>query len=132
MTLLETLPNFFAYFACALTLLGLFVSLYLHLTPYAELQLIRDGNLAAAYALLGTLLGFVLPLASSIAHSVSLRDMLVWGSIAMLVQALVYLIIARLMPELKAGIAANQLAHGVLLGGLALCVGILNAACMVY
>jgi putative membrane protein len=132
MALLETLPNFFAYFACALALLGLFVSLYLRLTPYAELQLIRDGNLAAAYALLGTLLGFVLPLASSIAHSVSLRDMLVWGSVAMLVQALVYLIVARLVPELKAGIAANQVAHGVLLGGLALCIGIINAACMVY
>ncbi|MNN67545.1 hypothetical protein D3C81_1831830 [compost metagenome] len=132
MDLLETLPNFLAYFVTALALFGLFASLYLRLTPYAELPLIRTGNTAAAVALLGALLGFVLPLASSIAHSTSLLDMLVWGGIAMLVQALVFLAVAWLLPELKEGIAADRLAHGLFLGGCALCIGILNAACMVY
>ncbi|MCC6073540.1 DUF350 domain-containing protein [Pseudomonas sp. GCM10022188] len=132
MDLLQTLPNFLAYFATALALFGLFASLYLRLTPYAELRLIRAGNLAAAVALLGALLGFALPLASSIAHSTGLLDMLVWGAIAMLVQGLVFLGAARLMPELKEGIAAGHLAHGLFLGGSALCIGLLNAACMVY
>lgn len=132
MALLQNLPNFLLYFATALALFGLFTSLYLQLTPYAELKLIRAGNLAAAVALLGGLLGFALPLASCIAHSVSLLDMLVWGSIALLVQATVYLITSRLLPELKNGIAEGNLAHGVFLGGLALSIGLINAACMVY
>ena len=132
MDLLQTLPSFLAYFATALALFGLFASLYIRLTPYAELELIRAGNLAAAVALLGALLGFALPLASSIAHSTGLLDMLVWGGIAMLVQALVFLGVARLLPELKEGIAAGRLAHGLFLGGSALCIGLLNAACMVY
>lgn len=132
MGLLDTLPNFLAYFVTALALFGLFASLYLRLTPYAELQLIRQGNLAAAIALLGALLGFALPLASSIAHSTGLLDMLVWGAVALLVQALVYLGAARLVPELKQGIAEGQVAHGLFLGGCALCVGLINAACMVY
>ncbi|MES2820434.1 MAG: DUF350 domain-containing protein [Pseudomonadota bacterium] len=132
MALLQNLPNFLLYFATALALFGLFISLYLRLTPYAELKLIRAGNLAAAIALLGGLLGFALPLASCIAHSVSLQDMLVWGVVAMLVQALVYLGVSCLLPELKNGIAEGNLAHGVLLGGIALCVGLINAACMVY
>ena len=85
MTLLQTLPNFFLYLSSALALFCLFIGLYIRLTPYHELELIRQGNAAAACALLGTALGFVLPLASSIAHSASLRDMLVWGGIAMLV-----------------------------------------------
>jgi putative membrane protein len=130
--LLQTLPSFLAYFATALALFGLFASLYIRLTPYAELELIRAGNLAAALALIGALLGFALPLASSIAHSTSLLDMLVWGCIAMLVQALVYLAVARLLPELRQGITGNCLAHGLFLGGSALCAGLLNAACMVY
>lgn len=132
MAILHNLPNFLLYFATALGLFSLFISLYLHLTPYAELRLIRQGNLAAAVALLGAVLGFALPLASSIAHSVSVQDMLIWGFIALLVQALVYGVAARLLPELKQGIAEGKLAHGVFLGGLALSVGLINAACMVY
>lgn len=132
MNLLQTLPNFLAYFASAIGLFGLFASLYVRLTPYAEIQLIRQGNLSAATALVGTLLGFALPLASAIAHSVSLLDMLVWGAIAMLVQMLVFLGLSRLVPELKDGISANTLAHGVFLGGASLGAGLLNAACMVY
>lgn len=132
MNLLQTLPNFLAYFASALGLFGLFTSLYIRLTPYAEIQLIRQGNLSAAVALVGTLLGFALPLASTIAHSVSLVDMLIWGAIAMLVQVLVFLGLSRLVPELKGGIQSDTLAHGVFLGGASLCVGLLNAACMTY
>ena len=132
MAILQNLSNFLLYFAVALALFGLFAIIYLRLTPYAELKLIRQGNLAAAVALLGAMLGFALPLASCIANSVSLQDMVIWGVIALLVQALVYLATARLLPELKHSIANGQLAHGVFLGGLALVVGLLNAACMVY
>lgn len=132
MNLLQTLPNFLAYFASAIGLFGLFTSLYIRLTPYAEIQLIRQGNISAAVALVGTLLGFALPLASAIAHSVSLVDMLIWGVIAMLVQVLVFLGLARAVPELKSGIENSTLAHGVFLGGTSLCVGLLNAACMTY
>ncbi|MFV3410953.1 DUF350 domain-containing protein [Pseudomonas nitroreducens] len=132
MNLLQTLPNFLAYFASAIGLFGLFTRLYVRLTPYAEIQLIRQGNLSAAVALLGTLLGFALPLASAIAHSVSLIDMLIWGVVAMLVQMLVFLGLSRLVPELKSGIESDTLAHGVFLGGASLCVGLLNAACMTY
>ncbi|MED5610916.1 MULTISPECIES: DUF350 domain-containing protein [Pseudomonas] len=129
---MDLLPNFIVYLAAALALFGLFASLYIRLTPYAEIRLIRQGNLSAATALVGALLGFALPLASAIANSVGLRDMLLWGLVAMLVQALVYLGISRLVPELKAGIANDTLAHGVFLGGCSLSVGLLNAACMVY
>ena len=132
MALLANLPNFLLYFVVALALFGAFVVLYLRLTPYAELKLIREGNLSAALALLGAMLGFALPLASAIAHSVSLLDMLVWGLVAMFVQALVYVLVSRLLPELRNGIDQDQTSHGLFLGGSALCVGLLNAACMVY
>jgi len=132
MALLTNLPTFFVYFAAALGLFGAFIFIYLHLTPYPELKLIREGNLSAAMALLGSMLGFALPLASAIAHSVSLLDMLVWGLVALVAQALVYLLVSRLLPELRNGIGEDQTAHGLFLGGSALCVGLINAACMVY
>lgn len=130
--MLDNLLAFALYFTSASALFVLFVALYIRITPYAELQLIRAGNSAASIALLGALLGFALPLASAIAHSVSLRDMLIWGLIAMLVQISVYLSVSRLLPELATGIVNGCCAHATFLGGCALCAGVLNAACLVY
>ena len=129
---LSGLPAFISYFATAGALLALFLGVYLWITPYREIALIRAGNAAAAASLSGALLGFVLPLASAIAHSVSLLDMAIWGLIALIVQLLAYLAARLLLPGLAADIPAGQVAAGILTGALSLAVGILNAACMTY
>jgi putative membrane protein len=129
---LAGLPSFLFYFATAIGLLLLFLLAYIFITPYREIALIRAGNAAAAASLSGAMLGFVLPLASAIAHSVSLPDMAVWGLIAMIIQLLVYLAARLLMPDLVRDIPAGKVATGVFLGALSVAIGILNAACMTY
>lgn len=129
---LAGLPSFLFYFATAIGLLLLFLAAYILITPYREIALIREGNLAAAASLGGAILGFVLPLASAIAHSVGLLDMAVWGLIALVVQLLAYGAGRLLLPDLARAIPAGQVATGVFLGALSLAVGILNAACMTY
>ena len=79
-------PAFLLYFVLALILLALFVAIYTRVTPYREIALIREGNVAASISLSGALIGLVLPLASAIAHSVSPLDMVAWGVIALVVQ----------------------------------------------
>lgn len=129
---LAGLPSFLLYFATAVGLLLLFVTAYILVTPYHEIALIREGNTAAAASLSGAIIGFVLPLASAIAHSVGLLDMAIWGLIALLIQLLAYGASRLLLPDLARAIPAGQVATGVFLGALALAVGILNAACMTY
>jgi putative membrane protein len=129
---LAGLPAFLAYFALAVLLLALFLVIYLQATPYPELKLIREGNTAAAITLSGSLLGFVLPLISAIAHSVSLLDMLVWGAVALVVQIGVYFAVSRLVPHLPREISEGHVAQATLLAALAVAVGLLNAACMTY
>ncbi|HOB62018.1 MAG TPA: DUF350 domain-containing protein [Candidatus Competibacteraceae bacterium] len=129
---LAGLPAFLSYFATAIGLLLLFLAAYVFITPYREIALIREGNTAAAASLGGALLGFVLPLASAIAHSVSLIDMAIWGLIALVIQLLVYLGARLLLPGLERAIPTGQVATGVFLGALSLAIGILNAACMSY
>lgn len=126
------LPSFLIYFATAISLLALFVVAYVFITPYREIALIRDGNAAAAASLSGALLGFVLPLASAIAHSLSLFDMAIWGLIALLVQLLAYGLGRLLLPDLARDIPAGRMATGLFIGALSLAIGILNAACMTY
>ena len=130
---LAGLPSFLFYFATAMGLLALFLVVYVLITPYREFTLIREGNVAAAASLSGAMLGFVLPLASAIAHSVGLLDMVIWGMIALLIQILVYLVARFLLfPDLSRDIPAGRVATGVFLGALSVAIGILNAACMSY
>ncbi|MFT3717255.1 DUF350 domain-containing protein [Pseudorhodoferax sp.] len=132
MHLLSTLPAFLAYFASAMGLLAAFVLVYLRITAHAEIALIRQGNMAATVALLGAVLGFAMPLASCIAHSVSLADMCVWAGVALVVQLLAYVLATHLVPRLTDGIDEGNLAHGSFLGGVSSVTGLINAACMVY
>jgi putative membrane protein len=124
--------DFIVYFAASIALVALFLAVYVRVTPYRELALIRAGNTAAAASLSGALLGFVAPLASAVAHSVNLADMAIWGAIALLVQIASYGATRVLLPGIASGIASGNVAHGVTLGALSLAVGILNAACMSY
>lgn len=131
-TSLSGLPIFASYFFLALALIAVFVLIYINITPYKELRLIREGNLAAAISLSGALFGFVLPLASAITYSVNVQDMLVWGVVALAVQLAVFAVIALLLPTLRKDIPQNKVAPAVLLAAVSLAAGIINAACMTY
>jgi putative membrane protein len=123
-------PNFVRYVVVGFGLAGLFLLIYVMITPWREFALIRAGNNSAAVALVGALLGFCLPLANTIAHSVSLTDVVLWSLVALVVQVIVHLVMRLLLPHLKQAIEANQMAAGVTAGGFATCFGLINAACL--
>ena len=125
-------PLFVLYFATAVALLALFAAIYVRVTVYRELSLIREGNIAAALSLSGALIGFALPLASAVAHSVNPLDMLVWGVVALVIQLAVYVAVGRLVPHFREAIVAGRAAAAALLAALAIAIGILNAACLTY
>jgi putative membrane protein len=126
------LPAFALYLVSSLALLALFIVIYIWITPYREFALIREGNVAAAASLSGTILGFVIPLGLSVAQSVNLADMALWGLIALVVQLLVFFSVAAVIPGIARDIPQGKVAPGMLLGSLSLAIGILNAACMTY
>ena len=127
---LATLPNFLMYLGLSVLLLGVFMGLYLVITPQHELRLIHQGNISASIVLTGTLLGFALPVASAMAHSVALLDLALWGAVAGVVQLLTYLVLRMLIPDLRQQIEADRVSVAILLAGLTLCMGLLNAAAM--
>ncbi len=126
----STLPNFVVYFALGGVLSVFFVVLYASLTPHHDISLIRAGNSAAAIAMVGALLGFEVPLASVIAHSAALIDVMVWGIIALIVQLAGFLVARMVLPHLPQAIIDGNIADAVLLAGISLSLGILTAACM--
>jgi putative membrane protein len=134
-TLMESLAglgSFLGYFSAAVLLLVLFTLVYGRVTPYPEFQLIREGKVAPAISFTGALLGFVAPLASVISHSIGLLDMILWAVVALVIQISVFLVLKALFADLSRKIAQDCRAAAILLGGVSLAIGILNAACMSY
>ncbi len=124
--------DFLLYLAISSVLLAVFIAIYVRITPYREISLIREGNMAAAFSLSGTLLGMVVPLANAVEYSVGPVDLVIWGSIALIVQLLVFIIIRITLPNIAHDIPAGKQASGFFLGVISLAAGLLNAACMTY
>lgn len=126
------LPAFLAYFSSGLIMLVAFAGIYAYATPHKELDLIRSGNSAAVIAYLGALFGFSLPLASAAANSVSILDFIIWAVIGGLVQVIAFFAASYSMDDLAKKITDGDVTAGAWAGGIALAVGLLNAACMTY
>jgi len=124
--------DFLVYLAVSLAYFAAYLAVYVRITPYPELELIRRGNVAAACSLSGSLVGFAVPLASAVAHSVNLIDMALWALVAMAVQVAAYVAVKLMIPEIARDIVDGKIAQGIFLGALSLAVGLLNAACMTY
>lgn len=118
-------------FAAAVVFFAAFKFLYQLITPYNERVLIRQGNVAAAVALGGALIGYVLPLASALTQTVSLPEFAAWALLAGVIQIVSFMVVSRILYRaLAARIEAGEVAAGVYLASISLGVGLLNAACM--
>ena len=128
---LAGLPAFLVYFCTGVVAVLAYLFVYTRITPHNEFQLIRDNDPAAAVALGLSLLGFVLPVVSAIAHSANVVDCLIWSLIALIVQIVVYYVVKIPVPNLSSKIAAGELAPAIWLGLSSLAAGALNAASMI-
>ena len=131
-TYLAGLPQFFAYFISALILTFLYAFIYSKLPPHKEWALIKDNVPAAAIAFSGSLLGFVIALASAMANSINLIDCWLWGLVALIVQLGTFFCVRLFMPRISERLANNELAAGTWLAAASLGAGILNAASLTY
>ena len=124
--------DFLLYLAISAVLLAAFLAIYVRITPYREVTLIREGNTAAAFSLFGTIIGMAIPLANVVEYSVNPIDMAIWGAIALVVQLLVFMVARITLPQIAQDIPAGKQASGIFLGAISIAAGLLNAACMTY
>jgi putative membrane protein len=120
---LAGLPAFLVYFCTGLFAVVVYLLVYTRITVRNEFQLIRDNDPAAAIALGLSLLGFVLPVVSAIAHAANVVDCLIWSAIALIVQIVVFFLVKIPVPNLSARIAAGELAPAIWLGLSSLAAG---------
>ncbi len=125
--------HFVLAFGVACLLLAVFKRLYQMSTPYDEAGLIAQGNVAAAVALGGAIVGFALPLASALTQTADPVEFAAWAILAGIVQVLASLVVRRfVVRDMTARIEAGNVASGTYLAATSIGVGLLNAASMTY
>ena len=127
---LSGLPAFLIYFVVAAMLVAVYLYVYLWITPHDEFALVRADKPGAAIALGLSMIGFALPLTSSIAHSDNVVDMVIWGLIALIVQIAAYYVARIPIPDLSQRIAKGEIGPAIWLGAASVTAGLVNAASM--
>ncbi|MEO6678472.1 MAG: DUF350 domain-containing protein [Pseudomonas sp.] len=122
--------GFVTYIIGAAVLFALFQFIYTRITPHKEFELIRSGNVAAAIALGGAIIGFAIPASNVIAYSINILDFVVWAVIAAFVQLLAFLMTSLVLKGTSERIRNGEIAAGIYVAAVAISVGMLNAACM--
>lgn len=115
-----------AYLATAIALLAICITLYLWMTPYRELALVREGNTAAALSLGGASLGLTLPIGSAIYFTHDLSEMAIWAAIGCAMQFTLFQILRNQAKSIETG----NVAAGLLLAFLSVSTGLLVALCI--
>jgi putative membrane protein len=130
--MLATIPNFLLFFTAAITLTVSFLALYVYITPYNEIRLIKNGNVASAISFSGTILGLAIVMYNCVVYSHSLKEMAVWGVVGLAIQLIAWVGINFAFGDLNKAISEDEcVADGIILATSSIGVGIIQAACLV-
>lgn len=123
-------PNFITQFGVAMGLFIVGLTTYVLLTPHKELALIRDGNASASLAFGAVVVGLAIPIGACLAHSLSLIDLAVWGTVTLLVQLITFRVVDIFLRGLPRRIAEGDVAAAIFLMAVKLGVGIILAGAL--
>lgn len=79
---------FYLIVVTAIYLAGLYI--YVKLTPHKELELVQDGNMAAAVSFSALVISLALPLAACLVNKFSLFDVAIWGTLSLFLQLFLF------------------------------------------
>lgn len=128
------MTNFLLYLAVSLGLLLVGLFLMEVTTKVKEFSLMAKGNKAASYVLGGRLLGLAIVIYSTVANSISLKDMALWGAIGIVAQIVVFYLAEWLTPRFNVSqsIEDDNQAVGLFLMFLSVSIGVVIAGCLTY
>ena len=125
---LTGLPVLLLHYGLTLLMLALGVVVYLMATPYHELDLIKKGNNAAAISLSGALIGLSIPLATAMASSINAWDILIFGTVAIVLQLVAYRVADLMLKDLPKRIEDGETSAAILLVAIKLSISLITAA----
>lgn len=111
----EAFPRFLLWTGAAGIMLAIASAIYVLLTPWKELALVKQGNSAAGLALAGAIAGLAIPIASCLASSVTLIDLAIWGIVSLLIQLIVYRLVDVILTDIPKRIEQEEAGAAIVL-----------------
>ncbi len=121
-------PILILHSSVTLAMLVMGILLYIKITPYDEIELVRAGNSAAAASLAGAIIGLAVPLAFSMASSVTVWEILIWGPVTLFLQLIAFRLTDLMLRDLPKRITDGEMGAALLLISIKLAVAAINAA----
>ncbi len=128
---LASVPSYLGWFAICIVLLIAFGVIYCLITPKSELKMIREGNLSVSISLVGSLIGFTVMMAAVMMNASSRGDLIMWTLFGLLIQLAAYFSASILLGGVNVvhdRFRQDNVATGVFVGGVSVCVGLISAA----
>lgn len=122
------LPVFMVHSGLSLLILIVGAYIYTKVTRHDEIQLIRDGNVAASLSFGGAIIGLALPLAFTLSASVSVWDIVLWGGIALMLQIIAFRLADLFLKGLSKRIEAGEMGAAVMVVSVKLSTAFINSA----
>jgi len=116
---LDSLANGFPYLifyllvVSAIYVIGLVI--YTKLTPHKELQLVQDGNMAAAIHFSSLIISLALPLSACLINRFSFFDVGIWGTMSLFLQLFLFRLTDAIFKGMPERITNNEVAPTVVL-----------------
>lgn len=129
-SLANGLPALLIYLLLITVIYVIGIFIYVKLTPHKELELIQNGNMAAAVTFSALIIGLALPLVACLIHKIGYIDVAVWGTTSLFLQLFLFRITDFIFKGMPSRIendevpAAMVLAAFKLAGSLALAFAI--------
>ena len=125
---LSGLPILLLHFSLTILMLGLGAIIYVLVTPYHEIELIKQGNSAAALSLSGALIGMGIPLSVAMAGSVNAFDILVYGAVSLVLQLAAYRVTDFVLKGIPERIENGEISAAITMVGIKISISLINAA----
>ncbi len=127
---LGLVPSYLGFFVTGMVMLAIATPLYKWVTPYNELELIRNGNKSAALSLGGFVIGFAVALHTIAAGTGFVFHLVLWGVMALITQLIVFWTMNFVLKNVKENIESDNVAYGIILGAAHVATGIINASAL--
>jgi len=116
---------FYLLVVTAIFIIGLVI--YTKLTPHKELELVQQGNMAAAIHFSSLILSLTIPLAACLIKRFSLFDVAIWGTTSMFLQLFLFRLTDAIFKGMPQRITNNESAPALVLAAFKLAGSILLA-----
>jgi len=114
-TLAQGFPDLILHLGVLTIIYVLGIIVYVKLTPHKELELVQEGNMAAAITFSALVIGLILPLAAVMVASLGVWDILIWGTVSLFLQLFLFRVTDFVFSGMPERIENNEVAPAMVL-----------------